>query len=618
MPVAITVVAGSAVGASSSTSITKPTSSGYVETTNDLIVVMCQSGGPVGTNVPTLPAGFTSLGSINTNGTGGSVWGYKLDSGSETWPKSFTAAGGSTFDIWSCIILRGQDTTTPIDGTPTTAQITSGSALSIAAITASLAGDTLVILIDNINDVDVSTWPSGVTEYADASNPVGNGVMVGTLASMGSGSTGTLNVTMGATPGLTQACAVLVKAPAAGGGGAAPTITIGGPRGQGMSAPWRTTQRVPLTLYAHNAFTGISESDAMLGAREQFYGDGSQLALPLRPVYGQWPAAGFAGMGRTSLLWRTHNSGTGIAENDLNSAPTGIASEFYSVLWAASQFLVTDSLSLADAVSVSVALTIAETIVLADNVSIAAALTVTDTLTLTDAVSVAVAFTLAETLSLSDTPAVAASLTLAETLTLTDAVFVGVPVNVTDSLALTDAVSVAAAVQLADALTLTDTISIAVAFTLADTLTLSDGVTVGVPINVADTLALADALSVSAAVPLADTLTLVDSLAIAVTVPAIATTLTLADAVSVSVPVNVTDLLALVDTPSIVVLGAGTGPTKIVVSDAPLWATALSDAPVWATVLSDAPLAATGLGDAATGATSVSDAALAQTVLVDA
>src|SRR5260221_11212354 len=58
----------------------------------------------------------------------------------------------------------------------------------------------------------------------------------------------------------------------------------------------------------------------------------------------------------------------------------------------------------------------------------------------------------------------------------------------------------------------------------------------------------------------------------------------------------------------------GTGPTRIAVSDAPLWATALSDAPLWATTLSDAPLAATGLGDAATSATSVADAALAQTV----
>src|SRR5258707_62117 len=330
---AISVVAGSAVGASSSTSITKPTSSGYVETTNDLIVVMCESSGDLGTNLPSLPVGFTSLGSINTNNGASTIWGWKLDSGSETWPKSFTAATGSGFDVWSCVILRGQDTITPTDGTATTAQISSGSALSLGAITASLAGDTLVILISDASDVDVTTWPSGVTEYADASNPVGNGVMAGTTASLASRSTGTLSVTMGATPGLVQACALLVKAPAAGGGGAAPSFTIGSPRGQGMSAPWRTTQRIPLTLYAHNAFTGISESDAMFGAREQFFGDGSQLALPLRPAYGQWPAAGFAGMGRTSLLWRSHNSGTGIAENDLTSVPTGLASEFYSVLW---------------------------------------------------------------------------------------------------------------------------------------------------------------------------------------------------------------------------------------------------------------------------------------------
>ncbi len=62
----------------------------------------------------------------------------------------------------------------------------------------------------------------------------------------------------------------------------------------------------------------------------------------------------------------------------------------------------------------------------------------------------------------------------------------------------------------------------------------------------------------------------------------------------------------------------GTGPTRIVVSDAPLWATALTDAPVWATTLIDAPLAATGLGDAATSSTGLADAALVQTVLVDA
>src|SRR5258706_2983028 len=62
----------------------------------------------------------------------------------------------------------------------------------------------------------------------------------------------------------------------------------------------------------------------------------------------------------------------------------------------------------------------------------------------------------------------------------------------------------------------------------------------------------------------------------------------------------------------------GTGPTRIVVSDAPLWATALTDAPVWAPTLIDAPLAATGLGDAATSSTGLADAALWQTVAVDA
>jgi hypothetical protein len=62
----------------------------------------------------------------------------------------------------------------------------------------------------------------------------------------------------------------------------------------------------------------------------------------------------------------------------------------------------------------------------------------------------------------------------------------------------------------------------------------------------------------------------------------------------------------------------GTGPTTIVVTDAPLWATALADAPLWATALTDAPLAATGLGDAGTAATSVADTPLVTTILTDA
>ena len=212
---AVTVVAGSAVGSASSTSISKP--SGYTDTAGDLIVVQCESSNLSGiTAAPTPPSGFTTIATL-VNTAGATTWAYKVDSGSETWPKSYTASANSNFDVWSCIVLRGQDSTTPLDGTATTAQITSGSSLSLAAITASVAGDALVILLNDVNDVDVSTWPSGVSEYAASSNPTGNGVATGTKTGLASGSTGTLAVTLGANPGLTQACAILVKAAASGG-----------------------------------------------------------------------------------------------------------------------------------------------------------------------------------------------------------------------------------------------------------------------------------------------------------------------------------------------------------------------------------------------------------------
>jgi len=216
--------------------------------------------------------------------------------------------------------FSGVDTTTPVDGHSIVDRGGTGSIVT-PTITTTAASDVLVALLiqwggnagasaQNSYTLPTNGQPSGGDSWAEYK----------------------LGATAGSNGGDTAAL-IALQPVQSGGGGAPPSAAPGQPRGQGMSAPWRTTQRVPLSFYAHNAFTGISESDAALAAREQFYGDGSQLAFPLRPVYGQWPAAAFAGMGRTSLLWRTHNSGTGVAENDLNSVPTGIASEFYSVLW---------------------------------------------------------------------------------------------------------------------------------------------------------------------------------------------------------------------------------------------------------------------------------------------
>lgn len=214
------IVAGSAVGSSSSTSIAKPTTSGYVEAANDIIIVQCESSSTNTLGAVGLPTGFTQI-AIRTNDSGAAgpasiVWGYKYDSGSESWPKTFTPPSGSQYNVWSCIIVRGYDTSNAIDGTPTTA-FSDGGNLSLGSITASLAGDLLIIMLSDVNDANVSSWPSGVSTYAPSSNATGNGVITGTKYNLASGATGTLNITMPGGQGVTQAAAFLIKAASSGG-----------------------------------------------------------------------------------------------------------------------------------------------------------------------------------------------------------------------------------------------------------------------------------------------------------------------------------------------------------------------------------------------------------------
>ena len=203
---------GTAVGTSSSVSITKPTG----VASGDLILALMESSGPSGLGLPTPPAGFTTIDSRTDTPAGQSaaVVAYKVAGGSEPASYTWTQGANSTFNVWSCIALRGQDGTTPIDAHGTAFSTTTS--VSVAALTASVAGDALVLLLTDINDVDVSTWPSGVSENASASNPAGNGVVCGTKLSLASGSTGALAMTMAAAPGGVQAFGVLVKAPASG------------------------------------------------------------------------------------------------------------------------------------------------------------------------------------------------------------------------------------------------------------------------------------------------------------------------------------------------------------------------------------------------------------------
>lgn len=213
---AISIVGGTAVGTASSNVITKPT--GVLQ--GDVILILCESSGSSITGFPTAPTGFTSLETNSTNGTAPTLtsvvtWAYKIAGASEPASWTFTSATGSSFDVWSCIVLRGQDATTAIDAH--TSAGGTGTSLNLTALTASLAGDALVIMQTDVNDVAVSTWPTGVTENAAASNPTGNGVDTGTKLSLASGSTGTLTITVGSAPDVQQAAAFLIKAPSAGG-----------------------------------------------------------------------------------------------------------------------------------------------------------------------------------------------------------------------------------------------------------------------------------------------------------------------------------------------------------------------------------------------------------------
>lgn len=209
---AISIVGGTAVGASSSTTITKPTG----VASGDLILALMESSGTSGLGLPTAPSGFTTLDSRTDTPAGQSavVVAYKVAGGSEPSSYTWTQGTNSTFNVWSCIALRGQDGTTPIDAHGSAFSTTTS--ITVAALTASVAGDALILMLTDINDVDVSTWPSGVSENASASNPAGNGVVTGTKLSLASGSTGSLAMTMAAAPGGVQAFGILVKAPASG------------------------------------------------------------------------------------------------------------------------------------------------------------------------------------------------------------------------------------------------------------------------------------------------------------------------------------------------------------------------------------------------------------------
>ncbi|HEV2235045.1 MAG TPA: hypothetical protein VGR57_00155, partial [Ktedonobacterales bacterium] len=336
---AVTIVAGSVVAASSSVVITKPT--GVAQ--GDLLLAVINSNTP--STAPTPPTGWTNLDNSHDNNSWSTLC-YLIAGASEPSSYTWTQGTGSIFNVWGCLALRaGAGGTLGIDANSHTGG-SNATTLTPASLTASLAGDALILMLTDSADVAVSTWPSGVTERTDASNATGNGVDTGTKLSLGTGSTGSLATTIGASAGDEDYFAILVKeTPAAATG---PNMgTIGGARGQWPNAPLRTTQRLPLTRIEHNVAPasagsltggGIAASDLTYDNAAQFYGDGTQTST-IKPPYGAWPVTPLRAAQRTAFTWQPHNTGdavneaglAGVATNDLLTVPPGETYQFFGI-----------------------------------------------------------------------------------------------------------------------------------------------------------------------------------------------------------------------------------------------------------------------------------------------
>jgi hypothetical protein len=108
-----------------------------------------------------------------------------------------------------------------------------------------------------------------------------------------------------------------------------PTVPIVYTHG-GWPAQLRSPNRTALTHRPHNAFTGVNDDDLTFATTEEFYGVGTQIE-PLVAPHAQWPDNPLRRTTRTALQQRSHNSDTGVAENDLLSDPTGSLAEFFGV-----------------------------------------------------------------------------------------------------------------------------------------------------------------------------------------------------------------------------------------------------------------------------------------------
>lgn len=202
---------GTPTTAGGSTTISKPTGTAN----GDLLVLFMASHGA--TTAPTLPSGWSSATTNANAGAWSTAAAYLVAGASEPSSYTWTAGTGSDWNTATLIRCQGQDSTTQIDGTSKTSG-TSGT-LTLAAITASVAGDALLTYSADWTDIGVSTWPLSGSIYVD--DLATNDQQTGKATGLASGSTGSMSVVYNAgSGGSLNVLAVLVKS-AAGGGGTA-------------------------------------------------------------------------------------------------------------------------------------------------------------------------------------------------------------------------------------------------------------------------------------------------------------------------------------------------------------------------------------------------------------
>ena len=145
---------------------------------------------------PTNPAGFTSLGTLDSGGSAPEILAaYRVCDGAET--GNLTVTTPSATSHGQLLLFRGVDPTTPIDVTPTTFSTASSvTAYDLPTLTTTVDGVALVyagLSTSNSGSFTPPTVPAGFTEtYDDISN--GPGTTSGYLLDEPAGATGTVNL----------------------------------------------------------------------------------------------------------------------------------------------------------------------------------------------------------------------------------------------------------------------------------------------------------------------------------------------------------------------------------------------------------------------------------------